>query len=71
MVLSRPLLIFVIAMLLILSIREWSDNFSQKPVTNKWAIIDGVVTLVPNSPVSNEKEKKAVVSVDSKQFDRE
>ena len=71
MVLSKPLLIFIVAMWLILSVREWKDNFAQKPVTNKWAIIDGVVTLVPDPSSSNEKEKKAVVSADGKQFDLE
>ena len=50
---------------------EWKGNFSQKPVTNKWAIIDGIVTLVPDLPLSNKKEKKAIVSAEGKQFDLE
>jgi len=49
MVLSRPLLIFVVTMWLILAILEWKDNFSQKPATNKWTVADGFFTLVPDS----------------------
>ena len=43
---------------------------SQKPATNKWAIVDGVVTLIPNPLLSNGKEKEAVISADEKQFNR-
>ena len=63
MVLSRPLLIFVVAMWLFLAITEWKNQFSQKPVVNNWAIVDGVVTLIPSLPLgSEEKKEEAVLS---------
>ena len=55
MVLSRPLLIFVVAVILFISIMERKDNFSKKPVTNSWAIVDGVVTLIPSPTLDSEK----------------
>ena len=58
MVLSRPLLIFVVAMWLIHAILEWKDNFSQKPATNKWTGADGFFTLVPDSPRLVKRKRK-------------
>ena len=69
MVLSRPLLIFVVAMWLFLAITEWKDQFSQKPVANNWAIVDGVVTLIPNLPLGSEEEKEEAMLLDGKQSD--
>ena len=58
MVLSRPLLIFVVAMWLILAILEWKDNFFKNPATNKWTVVDGFFTLVPDSPRLVKRKRK-------------
>lgn len=57
----RPLLIFITAMFLFFSINAWKDNFSKKPAKNKWAVVDGVVTLVPDTPINIQKEKDDVI----------
>jgi len=53
-------------MWLFLSILEWKGKFSKKSLVNKWAIVDGVVTLIPNPSFSSEKEKRVFESIDGK-----
>ena len=66
---TRPILIFLAAVFLFFSINAWKDNFSQNPAKNKWALTNGVITLVPDTPINKQKEKDA--TTDGKQFDLE